>query len=239
MKQNATLLNTLHNRLTISISDLDVDHVGDDHISTGIETPMRPGAFDLTDAEKIHTIEHHFAEIMHTLGLDLTDDSLKGTPLRVAKMYVKEIFSGLNPENKPKIALFDNKYKYNQMLIERDITLFSNCEHHFVPIYGKAHIGYISGGKVIGLSKLNRLVQYFGKRPQVQERLTMQIGRELQDILETNDVAVVIDAKHMCVSSRGITDTNSATVTSFYDGQFLNEKTKSEFLHYLGMKATD
>jgi GTP cyclohydrolase I len=189
----------------------------------------------MSDAEKISNIAYHFAEIMNTLGLDLKDDSLKGTPKRVAKMYVKEIFSGLNPENKPKIALFDNKYKYDQMLVERDISLFSNCEHHFVPIYGKAHVAYISNGSVIGLSKLNRIVQYFAQRPQVQETLTMQIGREPQEILQTSDLAVVIDARHMCVSTRGIKDAGSSTVTAFYDGRFLNDKTKNEFLTYLGM----
>lgn len=233
MKQNETLLNTLLN--DIDISEEEADQAGDDHIFTGIETPMRAGAFDMSDAEKINNIAYHFAEIMNTLGLDLKDDSLKGTPKRVAKMYVKEIFSGLNPENKPKIALFENKYKYDQMLVERDISLFSNCEHHFVPIYGKAHVAYISNGSVIGLSKLNRIVQYFAQRPQVQERLTMQIGRELQEILQTPDVAVVIDARHMCVSTRGIKDAGSSTVTAFYDGRFLNDKTKNEFLTYLGM----
>jgi GTP cyclohydrolase I len=236
MKQNETLLNTRLDRETILISDPDIDQIGDDHISTGIETPMRNDAFELSDAEKIRNIEYHFREIMDTLGLDLTDDSLRGTPLRVAKMYVKEIFSGLDPRNKPSMALFDNNYKYDQMLVERDITLFSNCEHHFVPIYGKAHIGYISNGKVIGLSKLNRIVEYFSKRPQVQERLTMQIGRELQQILGTSDVAVVIDAKHMCVSTRGVKDSNSSTVTSFYDGKFLNAETRNEYMSYLGMK---
>jgi GTP cyclohydrolase I len=236
MKQNETLLNTRLDRETILISDPDIDQIGDDHISTGIETPMRNDAFELSDAEKIRNIEYHFREIMDTLGLDLTDDSLRGTPLRVAKMYVKEIFSGLDPRNKPSMALFDNNYKYDQMLVERDITLFSNCEHHFVPIYGKAHIGYISNGKVIGLSKLNRIVEYFSKRPQVQERLTMQIGRELQQILGTSDVAVVIDAKHMCVSTRGVKDSNSSTVTSFYDGKFLSTKTRDEYLSYLSMK---
>lgn len=177
MKQNKSLLNSPLDRETILISESDIDLAGDDHIFTGAETPMRADAFELSDTEKIHNIEYHFREIMRTLGLDLTDDSLKGTPLRVAKMYVKEVFSGLNPQNKPSVALFENKYKYDQMLVERDITLFSNCEHHFVPIYGKAHVAYISNGKVIGLSKLNRMVEYFSKRPQVQERLTMQIGR--------------------------------------------------------------
>ena len=191
-----------------------------------------------SDKEKINRIAYHFREIMETLGLDLTDDSLSGTPRRVAKMYVNEVFSGLNPENKPEIALFDNKYQYGQMLVEKDITLFSNCEHHFVPIYGKAHIGYISSGKVIGLSKLNRIVQYFAKRPQVQERLTVQIAKELQKMLETEDVAILIDARHMCVSSRGITDTNSATVTCFYGGKFQDEGTKNEFLRYVQLDTT-
>lgn len=233
MKLNGTLLNTLHNNN--DLNDVEVDEMGDDHVSSGSETPLREDAFDMSDAEKIRKIEHHFAEIMHTLGLDLTDDSLKGTPRRVAKMYVKEIFSGLNPENKPNIALFENKYQYNQMLVERDISLFSNCEHHFVPIYGKAHVAYISNGHVIGLSKLNRIVQYFAKRPQVQERLTIQIGQELQRILGTKDVAVVIDAHHMCVSTRGIKDATSSTVTAFYEGKFADEKTRTEFLTYVGM----
>lgn len=233
MKQSEILLSTLHNEDDMDMDEQLADAMGDEHISTGIDTPLRPDAFDISDQEKIARIEYHFREIMDTLGLDLSDDSLKGTPKRVAKMYVKEIFSGLNPENKPKIALFDNKYKYGQMLVEKNITLYSNCEHHFVPIFGKAHIGYISSGKVIGLSKLNRIVQYFAKRPQVQERLTMQIGMELQAILETENVAVVIDARHLCVSSRGIGDTNSATVSAFYGGKFEDEKVKSEFLKYL------
>jgi GTP cyclohydrolase I len=170
---------------------------------------------------------------MQILGLDLTDDSLSGTPERVAKMYVKEIFSGLNPKNKPEVRLFDNKYQYNQMLVEKDITIYSNCEHHFVPIIGKVHVAYISSGKVIGLSKINRIVQYFAKRPQVQERLTMQIGNELKALLETEDVAVIVDAEHLCVSSRGIEDTSSSTVTSFYSGKFGTEDTKSEFLAHV------
>jgi len=221
----------LEDKYTHNNNEFDSD--GDDHIYTGIDTPIRADAFDMSDDEKMSTIAYHFREIMNTLGLDLTDDSLKGTPHRVAKMYVKEIFSGLDPANKPDIALFDNKYGYGQMLVERDITLYSNCEHHFVPIYGRAHVAYISSGKVIGLSKLNRIVQYFAKRPQVQERLTMQIGAELQRILGTRDVAVVIDAKHMCVSSRGIKDSASATITSFYDGKFSDEATKNEFLQHI------
>jgi GTP cyclohydrolase IA len=232
MKQNGITLSIPHEDAYTHGSE-DFDSMGDEHVYTGIDTPMRPDAFEMSDAEKKSMIAYHFREIMNTLGLDLTDDSLKGTPHRVAKMYVEEIFSGLNPANKPDIALFDNKYGYGQMLVEKDITLYSNCEHHFVPIYGRAHVAYISSGKVIGLSKLNRIVQYFSKRPQVQERLTMQIGAELQKILGTRDVAVVIDARHMCVSSRGIKDNASATITSFYDGKFSEEATKSEFLQHI------
>lgn len=215
---------------------IDTDEIGDNHISTSTETPLRQDAFDLDDNLKIGLIEEHFREIMSILGLDLNDDSLKGTPNRVAKMYVKEIFSGLNPANKPKIALFENKYKYNEMLVEKDISLYSNCEHHFVPIVGKAHVAYISSGKVIGLSKINRIVQYFAKRPQVQERLTMQIGKELSKILETQDIAVVVDAKHLCVSSRGVEDRDSSTVTAYYGGKFEKEATRNEFFQYLNSK---
>ena len=218
----------------IRLTDLSHDEIGDDHMYTGIDTPLRKDAFELSDKEKMDKIAYHFGEIMHTLGLDLTDDSLKGTPQRVAKMYVQEIFSGLNPANKPKIALFDNKYKYQQMLVEKDISFYSNCEHHFVPIIGKAHIAYVGKDKVIGLSKLNRIVQHYAKRPQVQERMTMQIAEELKQELQTEHVAVVIEAKHLCVSSRGVNDDTSATVTSYYGGKFLNEQTKQEFLHYLG-----
>ncbi len=218
----------------IRLTDLSHDEIGDDHIYTGIDTPLRKDAFELSDKEKMDKIAYHFGEIMHTLGLDLTDDSLKGTPQRVAKMYVQEIFSGLNPANKPKIALFDNKYKYQQMLVEKDISFYSNCEHHFVPIIGKAHIAYVGKDKVIGLSKLNRIVQHYAKRPQVQERMTMQIAEELKQVLQTEHVAVIIEAKHLCVSSRGVNDDTSATVTSYYGGKFLNEQTKQEFLHYLG-----
>ena len=229
MKLNGTLLNT-QPREMIKISDEDI---GDNHLWTSIETPMNDSAFEQTAEEKKAKIAHHFREIMDTLGLDLRDDSLKGTPDRVAKMYVEEIFSGLDPMNKPKIALFENKYQYGEMLVEKNITLFSNCEHHFVPIIGKAHIAYISKGKVIGLSKLNRIAQYFAKRPQVQERLTIQIGKELEKVLGTKDVAVIIDAEHLCVSSRGVKDVNSATVTSYYGGKFENQETKKEFLAYL------
>ena len=212
-----------------------IDLIGDEHISTSVDTPLRADAFELSDKEKVARIEHHFREIMLTLGLDLNDDSLNGTPKRVAKMYVQEIFSGLNPDNKPKIALFENKYKYKEMLVEKDITFYSNCEHHFVPIIGKAHVAYISNGSVIGLSKINRIVQYFAKRPQVQERLTVQIADELKRALGTEDVAVVIDAVHLCVSSRGVEDINSKTVTSHFSGKFSEEATKSEFFTYLGL----
>lgn len=207
--------------------------IGDDHLFTGVETPMKPDAFALSDSEKKERIAQLFHEIMDVMGLDLTDDSLKGTPERVAKMYIDEIFSGLNPENKPKAALFDNKYQYNQMLVEKNITFYSNCEHHFVPIIGKAHVAYISSGKVIGLSKLNRIVQYYAKRPQVQERLTNQIAEDLKQILGTNDVAVIIDAKHLCVSSRGIKDDTSATVTSFYGGAFNTPLKITELQNYI------
>jgi GTP cyclohydrolase I len=207
--------------------------IGDDHLYTGLNTPLKKDAFAISDEEKKNKISMLFEEIMDVMGLDLTDDSLKGTPDRVAKMYIEEIFSGLNPSNKPKIALFENKYQYNQMLVEKNITLYSNCEHHFVPIIGKAHVAYISSGKVIGLSKLNRIVQYYSKRPQVQERLTNQIGEELKNILNTEDVAVIIDAKHLCVSSRGIKDESSATVTSFYSGAFNSTAKVAEFNNYI------
>ncbi len=227
MKQNGTLLNSVENELDLH------DLIGDEHILTSIETPLRPDAFDIDNTTKKKLIEGHFREIMNILGLDLTDDSLKGTPSRVAKMYVEEIFSGLDPKNKPKVALFDNKYKYKEMLVEKDITFYSNCEHHFVPIIGKAHVAYISNGKVIGLSKINRIVQYFAKRPQVQERLTVQIANELKKMLDTDDVAVIIDAAHLCVSSRGVQDINSQTVTSHYSGKFNSDETRKEFLSYL------
>ncbi|MCI4443016.1 MAG: GTP cyclohydrolase I FolE [Lentimicrobium sp.] len=207
-----------------------IDLIGEDHISTSLETPLREDAFDIDDDRKIELIQSHFKEIMHILGLDLNDDSLSGTPHRVAKMYVKEIFSGLNPGNKPETKLFQNKYEYNEMLIEKDITLYSYCEHHFVPIVGKVHVAYISNGQVIGLSKINRLVQYYAKRPQVQERLTNQIAEGLKQALQSNDVAVIIDATHLCVSSRGIKDTNTSTITTHYSGKFQTEKTKAEFI---------
>jgi len=207
--------------------------IGDNHVATSTDTPMREDAFDKSDKEKMELIEGHFEKIMQTLGLDLTDDSLKGTPHRVAKMFVKEIFSGLNPQNMPRISVFDNKFQYKEMLVEKDISMNSTCEHHFLPIYGKAHVAYISSGKVIGLSKINRIVDHFARRPQVQERLTVQIAEELKRALNTEDVAVVIDAEHMCVSCRGIQDKSSSTLTASYSGKFKEVATKEEFLKYI------
>ena len=214
------------------------DLFGEDHFSSNFETPLRKDAFDLTEEQKIEKIQAQFTEIMQTLGLDMTDDSLKGTPKRVAKMFVKELFGGLNPDKKPSMSTFENKYKYNQMLIEKDIVVYSTCEHHFLPIVGRAHIGYISNGKVIGLSKMNRIVEYYAKRPQVQERLTMQIVKAMQKAMGTEDVACVIDAKHLCVNSRGIKDIESSTITAELGGVFkTDEVTRKEFIHYIGMKT--
>lgn len=214
------------------LEDVDI-LIGEQHHSTALDTPMYEGAPEKTDEEKIKIISWHFSKIMETLGLDLTDDSLNGTPYRVAHMYVKEIFSGLNPAKKPEITLFENKFRYSQMLVEKDVTFYSCCEHHFVPIIGKAHVAYISSGKIIGLSKINRIVQYYAKRPQVQERLTMQIAEELKHVLNTKDVAVVIDAVHLCVSSRGIKDIQSSTITAQYDGVFKCDDKKNEFLSFI------
>ncbi len=233
MKQKETLLNTPQ------VNGLSIDEIGDEHVGTSYETPLRPDAFELDDELKIELIEKHFREIMTIMGLDLTDDSLAGTPRRVAKMYIQEIFSGLNPANKPGVRLFNNTYNYDQMLVEKNITFHSNCEHHFVPIIGKAHVAYISSGKVIGLSKINRIVQYYAKRPQVQERLTVQIAQELRDLLETEDVAVIMDASHMCVSSRGIQDVNSKTVTSQFYGKFKEDAVRQEFFKYLELDKKD
>ena len=204
-----------------------------DHHSASHETPLRKDAFDISDKDKIESITDDVKRIMNTLGLDLTDDSLKDTPKRVAKMFVSEIFGGLHPDRKPKASTFENKYKYNEMLVEKNISLYSTCEHHLLPIVGKAHIAYISNGTVVGLSKMNRIVDYFGKRPQVQERLTMQIVKELQKVLNTQDVACVIDPKHLCVNSRGIRDVDCSTVTSEFGGVFKNTNTKREFLDYI------
>jgi GTP cyclohydrolase I len=170
--------------------------------------------------------------------MDLTDDSLKGTPKRVAKAYVKEIFGGLNPERRPSASTFENKYEYGEMLVEKNITLYSTCEHHLLPIIGKAHIAYISNGNVVGLSKMNRIVDYYAKRPQVQERLTLQIIEELQRILKTENVACIIDAKHLCVNSRGIRDVASSTVTAEYGGVFKTDETlRKEFLSYIQLET--
>ena len=210
----------------------------DDHVASSWNTPLREDAFVLTDEEKIDKIELHVREIMQTLGLDLTDDSLSGTPKRVAKMYVKEVFSGLNPKNRPQTKLFENKYNYDQMLVEKEITFYSHCEHHLVPIYGRAHVAYFSSGKVIGLSKINRIVQYFARRPQVQERLTVQIGKEMERILQTESVGVVLDANHMCVAMRGVGDTNSKTGTAYFSGKFKDEDTKREFLNFINSRQS-
>lgn len=221
--------------LKVKVDRDEADQIGDEHVMTSVETPLRADAFAMDDDLKIELIEEKFAEMMQILGLDLEDDSLRGTPHRVAKMYVKEIFSGLNPANKPKIAVFENKFKYREMLVEKDIAFYSNCEHHFVPIIGRAHVAYISNGQVIGLSKINRLVQYYAKRPQVQERLTIQIAEAIKEATQTDSVAVVIDAQHLCVSSRGVGDTSSSTITSSFTGKFLNEQTRNEFLAYCGL----
>lgn len=209
--------------------------IGDNHVATSLETPMRDDAYVLSDEQKMVLIEDKFRDIMNILGLDLNDDSLNGTPHRVAKMFVKEIFSGLNPENKPKISVFENKFKYGEMLVERNITINSTCEHHFLPIVGKAHVAYVSSGQVIGLSKINRVVDYFARRPQVQERMTVQIANELKRMLKTQDVAVIIDAKHLCVSSRGIQDEGSSTVTAEYGGVFKDPHRRDEFLKYVSI----
>jgi GTP cyclohydrolase IA len=213
------------------------DEIGNNHIATSAQNPLRPGAFDLSNEEKIESIKKDVERILHTLGMDLTDDSIKGTPNRVAKMFVNEIFGGLNPDKKPKSSTFDNNYKYNEMLVEKNIVVYSTCEHHLLPIIGRAHIGYISNGKVIGLSKMNRIVEYYAKRPQVQERLTMQIVQELQIALGTDDVACIIDAKHLCVNSRGIKDIESSTVTAEYGGKFKAEATRKEFLEFIKLET--
>ena len=205
------------------------EHNGDHHVMTSVDTPLRKDAFVKTDEEKMANIEKLFGGIMEELGLDLSDDSLKGTPYRVAKMYVKELFQGLDPKNKPSLSVFDNKYQYNKMLVEKDITFSSACEHHFLPIVGKAHIGYISSGKVIGLSKLNRIVAYYGRRPQVQERMTLQILNELKNALQTEDIIVVIEAEHLCVSTRGVNDKTSRTTTLEYVGKFTETQLRNEF----------
>lgn len=215
----------------------EIEAMGNEHIGSSSETPLRSDAFEKSDMEKIALIKKDVEHILETLGMDLTDDSLKGTPNRVAKMFVQEIFGGLHPDRKPKASTFENKYKYGEMLVEKNITLYSTCEHHLLPIVGKAHIAYISNGTVVGLSKMNRVVDYFAKRPQVQERLTMQIVKELQHILGTDDVACVIDAKHLCVNSRGIRDIDSSTVTSEFGGKFKDPQIRREFLDYIKLET--
>ncbi len=214
------------------------DDLGNNHIGTSDRTPLREDAFEMTDEEKIEIIKQNIENILTTLGMDLTDDSLKKTPDRVAKMYVKEIFGGLNPIKKPSSSTFENKYKYNEMLVEKNITVYSTCEHHLLPIVGRAHIAYISNGTVVGLSKMNRIVDYYAKRPQVQERLTIQIVKELQKVLDTDNVACIIDAKHLCVNSRGIRDIESSTVTAEFGGKFKDESVKREFLDYIKLETS-
>jgi GTP cyclohydrolase I len=221
--------------ISLNIRPFD-DELDGDNVPYSWNTPMREDAFALSDDQKIERIEGHVREIMQTLGLDLTDDSLSGTPKRVAKMYVKEVFSGLNPKNRPQTRLFDNKYKYDQMLVEKEITFYSHCEHHLVPIYGRAHVGYFSSGKVIGLSKINRIVNYYARRPQVQERLTVQIGKEMERVLQTESVGVVIDANHLCVAMRGVGDTNSKTGTAYFSGKFQDENIRREFLNFINSR---
>jgi len=217
------------------MNDERIEEIGENHVATSAKNPIRPDAFDLSDEEKIAKIEASVKDILHTLGMDLTDDSLQGTPKRVAKAFINEMFMGLDPKNKPKASTFDNNYNYGEMLVEKNIVVYSTCEHHLLPIIGRAHVAYISDGKVIGLSKMNRIVEYFSKRPQVQERLTMQIVQAMQEALGTQDVACVIDAKHLCVNSRGIKDIESSTVTSEFGGKFKEKETKKEFLQYLQM----
>jgi GTP cyclohydrolase I len=220
----------------ISIEDQD-DQIGNDHIGNIAQNPLRTDAFVLSDQEKIDLIKKSVEHILETIGMDLTDDSIKGTPNRVAKMFVNEMFGGLHPSKKPKASTFENNYHYGEMLVEKNITVYSTCEHHLLPIIGRAHVAYISNGRVIGLSKMNRIVDYYAKRPQVQERLTMQIVQELQEALGTEDVACVIDAKHLCVNSRGIRDIESSTVTAEYGGQFKNEAKRKEFLTFLNLNT--
>jgi len=211
----------------------DLELIDQDHKNFSIETPLRDDAFEMSDDEKISIIQKNVNEILTTLGMDMSDDSLKGTPKRVAKAYVKELFGGLNPKNLPTSSTFDNKYQYGEMLVEKNITVFSTCEHHLLPIYGKAHVAYFAKDRVVGLSKMNRIVDYYSRRPQVQERLNIQIVKALQKILKTDDVACIIDAKHMCVNSRGIRHIDCSTVTGEFGGKFKDKLTKREFLDYI------
>ena len=221
--------------LNSKMNDERIEEIGENHVASSAENPIRPDAFDISDKEKIAKIQESVKDILLTLGMDLNDDSLKGTPRRVAKAFVNEMFMGLNPSNMPKVSTFDNNYNYGEMLVEKNIVVYSTCEHHLLPIIGRAHVAYISDGKVIGLSKMNRIVEYFSKRPQVQERLTMQIVQAMQEALGTDDVACVIDAKHLCVNSRGINDIESSTVTSEFAGKFKEKETRKEFLQYFQM----
>ncbi|MDC1104014.1 GTP cyclohydrolase I FolE [Polaribacter sp.] len=221
--------------LNRTMNEEKIEKMGDNHVATSAENPLRADAFDISDDEKIEKIQESVKDILETLGMDLTDDSLQGTPKRVAKAFVNEIFMGLNPANLPKASTFENNYNYGEMLVEKNIVVYSTCEHHLLPIIGRAHLAYISNGKVIGLSKMNRIVEYFSKRPQVQERLTMQIVQAMQESLGTQDVACVLDAKHLCVNSRGIKDIESSTVTSEFGGKFKEKETRKEFLQYLQM----
>lgn len=215
-----------------------IDEIGENHIGTSAKTPLRDDAFVLSDSEKIDVIQDKVKDILTTLGMDLTDDSLQGTPKRVAKAFVNELFAGLNPANRPGLSTFENTYKYGEMLVEKNIVVYSTCEHHLLPIIGRAHVAYISKGRVIGLSKMNRIVEHFAKRPQVQERLTMQVVQALQEALGTDDVACVIDAKHLCVNSRGIKDIESSTVTSEYGGAFKNKEVRRELLDYIKLETS-
>ena len=223
--------------LNSKMNDDRIDEIGENHVATSAKNPIRLDAFDISNEEKIAKIEESVKDILHALGMDLTDDSIQGTPKRVAKAFINEMFMGLDPKNKPKASTFDNNYNYGEMLVEKNIVLYSTCEHHLLPIIGRAHVAYISDSKVIGLSKMNRIVEYFSKRPQVQERLTMQIVQAMQEALGTQDVACVIDAKHLCVNSRGIKDIESSTVTSEFGGKFKEKETKKEFLQYLQMNT--
>lgn len=228
MKPPETLLNTMAHNKTFQGTPIanGLKPANGRHLATPTieEQLMQP------DAEKIERIAQKFGEIMDILGLDRSDDSLKDTPRRVAKMYVLEQFAGLNPLNKPEVTLFENRYHYHEMILERNITLHSTCEHHFVPILGVCHVAYFSSGEVVGLSKLNRIVRYFAKRPQVQERLTEQIAAELKKVLRTEDVAVYIDAEHLCVKMRGVEDSHSSTATSHFGGAFQELSVRAEFL---------
>ena len=221
--------------LNSKMNDERIEEIGENHAGTSAKTPLRADAFDISDEEKIERIQESVRDILNTLGMDLTDDSLQGTPKRVAKAFVNEIFMGLNPANMPKASTFENNYNYGEMLVEKNIIVYSTCEHHLLPIIGRAHVAYISGGRVIGLSKMNRIVEYFAKRPQVQERLTMQVVQAMQEALGTQDVACVIDAKHLCVNSRGIKDIESSTVTSEFGGKFKEKDVRREFLDYIKM----